>query len=358
MKQDTSKQPPPTNRGVKSASRGETERDTEVKPLTMTELCGLDSYDDLAAIGIEYTSSVDWLTVTTSEDRVWGDWISYYQAYLDEIPGTRVKLAEKRWKALGYEGFGLPGIRLGASHRNGYIAILSGSQADVLWRHFLPNARRVTRIDLAVTANVGFQVPDVPKVYYEHIRKVEKCGQDGAKRGRGRPRRVSLIVNNSGGQTLYIGSRKSSQYGRVYDKGVESKRAKEGFIWRYEVEVKKPLAEALARSIILSDKTRGQKMTGWVWDWFSSRGVLPLFPPKPALSVAKLETDLVGDDRKVRWLRSGVQPTVQYLISRGRGEDALRALGLFNSECIDCTLELVDKVKSELLDSTRGVQNE
>lgn len=272
-------------------------------------------------IGYKIASAVDWLTVTTADDRIGASWTEKYMHYRDTLPGDNPHLVQKPWKSLGYDGVGVPGIRLGKAKNVGYIVILSGGVSDQLWQFFLPGARRVTRIDLAVTVNFGLALPRLASLYYDHVTEAEK--QD-------KGRKYTLITNNKGGQTFYVGSRSSQQFARVYDKGIEAKVAPQGFCWRYEVEYKKPLASQIARALDNVGEQNSKAIIGTIYRWFQSRGVPPLFRETAEGVNASVEARVTSDDRKINWLHSQVRPTVEYLIARGRNIEVLFALGLIS----------------------------
>lgn len=277
-------------------------------------------------VGSQLETAVDWLTVTTAKESVGLQWTDRYMQYRDGLPGDNPHLVQKTWKTLGYEGVGVPGIRIGKSKDLGFIAVLSGQVSNELWKFFLPGARRVTRVDLAVTARFGIALPGLSKRYYEYVQECTEA----------RPaQKYTLIENTKGGQTLYVGSRSSQQYGRVYDKGVEAKSAPPGFCWRYEVEYKKPLAQEITRVLKSVGQQESKAIVGTVHRWFASRSVPPMFRPEGDSIGTTVEAKVITDDRKVNWLRSQVAPTVAYLIARGRGHDALYALGLMTQEEFD-----------------------
>jgi DNA relaxase NicK len=141
------------------------------------------------------------------------------------------------------------------------------------------------------------------------------------------------FLNSKGGATLYVGSRHSQFCGRFYDKGIESGQAAAGKILRYEVEIKKPASTKVA-SVLLGDILAGEasqeEITKYVFHWFMDRGVTPLFKavgsPYAIEIGAKLETT---NERKLRWLRTQVAPTVVRLLECGLREEISAALGFY-----------------------------
>ncbi len=280
---------------------------------------------DLSDMG-EVLAGVDWMTVTTSTDEIGKRWVNLLHQETIDSEGRRTHLLKKAWNAMGYRGIGIPGVRVGKSNKLGYIAVLSGGVSERLWRKFLPGAKRVTRIDLAVTVRLGMAMENLAGQYYEFVKDIGSDEEEGPDRN------YSIIQNNKGGQTLYVGSRRSQQFGRVYDKGVQSGGTPPGFIWRYEVEYKKPLADQVASKLSAVDKRDYTKIISTLHGWFERREVLPLFKKNGEGMQLRTETIITTDDKKLAWLNSSVAPSVAYLISRGRGPDALYALGLISEE--------------------------
>jgi hypothetical protein len=57
-----------------------------------------------------------------------------------------------------------------------------------------------------------------------------------------------MIENERGGKTMYIGSRESEKFSRIYDKRDKSGGVDEW--WRYEIEIKGDTAKEISRTIV------------------------------------------------------------------------------------------------------------
>lgn len=260
--------------------------------------------------------AVDWLTATTTKSDIGHTWMKRYDDMRKANQKSQMEVGHKKWQALGYKGWATRGMRVGFSEKNGWICILSGEAAGQLWELFIPSAK-VTRIDLAVTVRLGVAMENVAKLYYDFLDVPNKAI----------PKRA-LIRNSAGGQTFYLGSRTSESFGRVYDKGVEEKSSEPGFRWRYEVEYKKPRSDAISRALGAAREKNSHSIISTVHNWFTARGAFPLFRSGGAGLQTETETRIRTPEKKILWLRSQVRPTVQYLLSVGRGNDAIEALGL------------------------------
>lgn len=264
-------------------------------------------------------ASIDWLTVTTEQDRPGKAWADIFAG----IAGENGHSFTKPWSFWGFTGWQTEHCRYGfRPMTREYILIVSGSPADRVWRKVCPSARTVTRLDLAVTVKMESVQPGLCAAYYAVL-------------GAGMQRKYSLITNNSGGETLYVGSRHSSQFGRVYDKGAQLGQAP-GELYRYEAVIKKSLTPSLLNALLVgpgdgSDE-KGllkHKIRSFVWDWFDNREVTPVFARgeqgKLELSV---EFTASTTDRKLNWLSHAVSPTIRKLMAEGRSKDVIEALSL------------------------------
>ena len=111
----------------------------------------------------------------------------------------------KRWQWKGYDGYQGEGFRYGMRNEEG-IVILSGLRASEDWQEFAVKARRCTRIDLAVTVTLKEKDTGLASRLY----------RSGVERN---DANLGYVERSIGGSTLYLGSRTSERYGRLYDKG-------------------------------------------------------------------------------------------------------------------------------------------
>lgn len=282
----------------------------------------LNDIRDSVNIGIQ--AHIDWLSVTTFDKWVYQEWALAFRDYLMQLYPD-LKMASSivdTWGWRGYKGYSAEGIRVGTNGNGHSIAVLSGDSSAEIWRKFMPGRGRVTRIDLAVTVSLGARSEGISSMSFDVLEDV------------GSKRKYSLVKNSQGGQTLYLGSRTSETYCRLYDKG--SERGDEpGWVWRYEVEYKKPKSEKVASVLeSVSDQERS-KIIATVHDEFYRSNVPPIFSRKGDGIRVESEVKITGADRKLMWLSSSVRPTVEYLFACGRGKDALKALGLWADEVSD-----------------------
>lgn len=263
---------------------------------------------------IKYTG-IDWLTLTTDGDGTGYGWYEIYNSYKREK--LLEELEEKPFNNGYYAGVGIGGMRWGYSEKLGYILVCSGILAHQMYGRLAPLPKRVTRLDLAVDILLT-QPQDLAKKSYGIL----------SQRPPNAKPQVALYEGSTGGITLYVGSRQSTQFGRLYDKGIESGLHPPRYYWRYEVEYKKPIAQAVEEKFIdLKPNERHEMIIAGVGKWFRDRKVITLFEDDTGreldISVAKRVSTV---SRKLTWLRTQVAPTVHKLVDAGHGCEVLRSL--------------------------------
>lgn len=265
--------------------------------------------------------SLDWLTMTTERSKIGHDWADIWR-----------KLMLKERKPASFFGFNGEraegGSFYGRRVTDGrYIIILAGHFAHEYYPRVKPHIGKVTRLDLAcdlwMSKNTSHIAKQAGKVLDRSFDM--KC-------------KVSYITGLKGtlerplaGDTLYVGSRQSVMFGRLYDKGLQLGVAPPGKWLRYEVEYKsyaaKQVLEALNK---IGLKHAGTNIQRTVHSWFKLRGIEPNYAPGEDCAEFKVRSMVrqKTKDKKLMWLRTQVQPTVQYLLSEGLGTEVTSALGL------------------------------
>lgn len=283
-------------------------------------------YGELEELIEGQCASIDWLTVTAKDEANQKLLLGEAQRLFGIEKGKGN--VQRPWKFSGYDGWSVGGLRWGA-RSDSTILMLSGNAASLNWEPALAFATHVTRVDLALTVTLAEPWPDVAAINYQFITGPGRVDNKFTKK-------FSLVVNSEGGQTLYIGSRASDQFGRVYDKGREQDEGLNlpvGKIWRYEVEFKSYRADRIGKQLLQKAKdcqnTIPNQIADTIYLWFMGRGILPIShkaDDKPfALDVSAHVTD---DDVSLKWLSTSVSPTVRRLMQNGKRREVLQALGL------------------------------
>lgn len=270
---------------------------------------------------LKQVGTVDWLTCTTTSSQAGWYWYNTFRNYQNQIGEERkVPPMIKPMQRRGYSGRSGEGMFWGQHRTQGYMLVTWGEAAQMVWPMVAPTAKRISRVDLAVT--VELPKPDP---------RLAQRGWD--KNATATERQYAMIQNSKNGKTLYVGSRQSDQYGRLYDKGVKDLGREPGEVWRYEIELKsKPKNMALLQSMYDRWRLHGidsADVTQYVHQWFAVRGVSPKFSARgKGMPRPDLEATVMTAEKKLRWLSQQVRPTITALIDAGLGDAAIRALGL------------------------------
>lgn len=273
------------------------------------------------------STGVDWLTVTANDPPTQRLLFEVASAFLTDLKGEGN--TQKVWKFHGYDGYVCAGFRWGA-RGDGSIVMLSGPMARDNFKAFLQLCPNPTRIDLALTITLAEPLEDVAVRAYEGA----TTDDDDKKR---LTKKFSLIRNNEGGQTCYVGSRVSDQFGRVYDKGRENRESRiagmpAGKIWRYEVEFKQYRAKRIGKQLLASIEGQDDihaKIGATIERWFISRDIVCIsFAYEHLPYFAEVSADLTDDERSLKWLSTQVSPTIGRLSKHGKKAEVYAALGL------------------------------
>lgn len=258
---------------------------------------------------------VDWVTVTAkSRDRrkrlanVGTDMLSKAFEEGDEPKPFN-------WK--GYEGLGTRHIELAERHDTTLLRV-HGPPAFCSWVQILDHAENCTRLDVQATYRIEAESA-------EHtMARMWKCL--ARRKLHGKKIQWHYRRDSSKGNTLEIGRRASSLFGRAYDKGKESKLDHYKDCLRCEVENKAEQSKALA-SRIARARAPEPILAGNVCSFFHLRGVV--LPATHAAAYTFVPAPHCHEiDRYLQWLRKSVRKGVARAVDRKGLYTALEALGL------------------------------
>lgn len=267
-------------------------------------------------------AGVDWLTCHVPHGRPAQHLAAWTNVLLRSAQREGNDIKPWRWN--GYEGATAGQVTLGGRD-DGMIVRLSKGTARDNWQHVYAIAGRCSRLDVQVTVN------GVPPGH-----DLAQAGRDavgGFTPRRGRPPEWTYVQTKASGATLYLGSRASQAFARLYDKGCEEGGEHLSGRWRYELELKQETAQHAASALSRGGSERARSIAT-VHEAFSSRGVEPVFArldvPVPT-TPPRTESD---DARRLAWLSGQVRDVVAGLIRRGHGEEVLEALGLADAQLV------------------------
>jgi hypothetical protein len=211
----------------------------------------------------------------------------------------------------------------GSALRN--ILVRSEIRVETLLRSAIDARGRVSRLDLA--KDCTGEAVDLQAIY--------QSLEQGLNRGLAR--KWSQVISNDNGHTIYVGSRQSERFIRIYDKAAESKI--QGELWfRFELETKGDVAKALAQQLV-SRNDWNATFDGLAramvnlpnssdYERFFTRGVVPIGLPK-----------LERTSDREKWIESQVIPAVaRHYIDNPNSEAVTRLIS---------TLNMIDRQRKE-----------
>jgi len=225
----------------------------------------------------------------------------------------------KPWGLAGFKGWKCGSIEIGTLEGD-VIVRMHSECAFTNWRKVVQLSHKISRLDLQAT----IKVPDGP------TRRIDKHRVQARRHSHEHHDKpvVRWTADHTGGYTLYLGARTSTCFGRIYDKFQHTKLDHYRNCIRFEVQYHNHLAKMLAHDLVGRDSPRA-RIASHVNQFFRSRHVDPKLncDSSATISCPRPRSD---DDRHLAWLRTQVRPSVLRLISRNRGDEVFRALGLID----------------------------
>lgn len=263
-----------------------------------------------------WSARVDYVTMTFKQVKAMRSVAEEMYDFLEAQ--TEAGYNVSSFEAHGYKGWRCNGRVYGERAADVMIQ-LQGEQATLAWDAFFKRCSTISRFDVCVT--VLLREPD-KDLAWKHYVDIQTAHAE-------EPRilNYSLIQTLLGGATLYVGKRESRLFGRLYDKASESGIDEPGRVWRYEVELKKPLAMDLA-GLLFGSVDLERLIAQYVFDYFEKRGIIPLFVPNGETIIIVQKRRETDDERTLKWFEKQVAPAFARLKENGRLEDALTALGI------------------------------
>lgn len=258
---------------------------------------------------------VDWITVSSADSA---------GSRLLEQEGLRLLEQESHkgqpirpWAMSGYEGFGCGHVSV--AEYNGRVLVRAGAEvAHQHWSTLFALSESCSRLDCQVTLGR----------YSDPQRLIHQCfKQARSQLGKfKRPPAVDLWASNNGSSTLYLNKRSSNQFGRVYDKGRESRLDYYQGCVRFEVEFKSDAARQVAHAI--AGKSRqSTDAAAHCSGFFDARGIRApaAFVSGKHIVLPRSKPDVA---RRLEWLSVAVRPAVLALVALGYHKEVVAALGL------------------------------
>jgi hypothetical protein len=269
---------------------------------------------------------VDWLTGTQHNGTPQQKRLGEFAQRLVQEQVAKGEQVRQGGLGHGYDGIQTEGVAFGvrsAKAGGDSMIRLSGSLARDYWREAMEHCRKVSRLDLQVTTKRAAPVPDL-------IREAVEAFKSWRETVSHRPPTGGIAERFPYGPTLYCGSRRSTVFGRLYDKGVEEATkakepaemiaAAEGLRHRYELETKQEDAQKIGALLMVDYADRdaeGAKIAELVKMRFEGWGIVC---PWEHLDGVTYERDarIPDMDRWLAWVGRAVAPGCERAIRSGR----------------------------------------
>jgi DNA relaxase NicK len=273
-------------------------------------------------------SGIDWITLSFTDQK--RGQIALTKASLLFQQEHSAGDDKHTWNLFGYEGFRCGGIRFGTRYDSALIQ-LSGPLAQQHWNEFLPLSTNCSRLDLQVTARYDLESSSIIARHY-------KTAVRGYRKTSG-SKKVTLLRSTDGSSTIYIGSRLSERFGRVYQKDRESRLEHYQNSVRYELELKGKTAVTIATQLSTGGSP-GDASAQLVTNWFNDASIYYLLPEHDRDSFIRVSRKRRDASSRLEWLTTDVRPAVKNLLERGYYNEVMIALGL--TEQLGQARELID----------------
>lgn len=227
---------------------------------------------------------------------------------------------------LGYEGTICGTVFVGESEQGAMVRV-SGGMANQAAKWLKGLDCKTTRIDFQVTVWYDTEPTGIIRKYAE-VAKADAIVADERTK-----RIIKTVEDNNDGYTLYIGSRTSDYYGRLYDKHAESHNDAYRNALRFEVEIKGKRANQAMAALPTSKRRISPYVSSFVGEWFTARGVyVPFLYANGIMAIEPISRETNDTARRLHWLRTQVRGTVAQLRLVVDTNDILDALGFFDRE--------------------------
>lgn len=209
------------------------------------------------------------------------------------------ELAGSDWKGYRLERAGQASV--GVRGEDALVTV-SGAAAFLYGHALLQLAGHASRTDLQITMHSAEW--KVRELIWRARYRPDASAQTG------RPIERHYVDNSRLGATCYLGSAKSDQRGRFYDKHAESPEEYAEGTARLEVQYRKRAADAV-REECSGDRLDSARITGTVAKWFQTRGVLTDVNLPTAGAITPPRPDATDYERHRLWLRECVAPAIR-----------------------------------------------
>lgn len=259
---------------------------------------------------------VDWISGTLPrealDDQVWLHDNLHALEQVQALGNTY-----KRRSLLGFDGWESGGCFVGSNDTMHY-AQFAGKYANDAYTMLDHPKVHISRIDLQIT--VQYDIELIKEGRYQYARAI--------RHNKGLPehrrRRIHLYAGSDGADTVYLGAPSSDMRGRVYNKAKQSGDATYDRAWRYEVVYRNAYAYSVFGRIITEAASPTKFILSSVLDWYHQRGITVLDVVNDGSGgIEPPKTPRTDVERKLRWVRNQVVPTIRKLAELGYAEQLM-----------------------------------
>lgn len=265
------------------------------------------------------TCGIDWISGTLGREEIENQtWMYDCLHALEDV--QRLGNTYKRRSLLGFDGWESGGCFVGSNDTMHY-AQFAGKYANDAY-HMLDHPKvHISRIDLQVTVKYDIELLKEGRFQYASAIRYNKSLPEY------RRRKIHLYAGSDGSDTVYVGSPSSDNRGRIYNKDKQSKDKAYERSWRYEVVYRNEIAARMYRSCITADSEATKLILSQVVAWCAERGISILgmgnIEGRPIERPKAPSTDV---ERKLKWIRNQVIPTIRKLAELGYAEDLMESI--------------------------------
>lgn len=261
-------------------------------------------------------SHVDWITATAKIGGKANDLLTIGITALQDASQGGGTTRKSNFQ--GYNGYTNRGAFYGW-RLDGACVRFSGELARRHWRAAVDAADNVSRFDIAVT----LLADTVERDWALDWRiKAETFPEPG-----GHPINYTLLWPKYGGETLYVGSRASERFGRMYDKHKESNGVYPEGAWRYEIEYKGKAAGMVSASFANGTDDEGNCYATVARRFNEWHIPLPL-QTLPGGFADVGEYARTTNETRFKWLNESVAHSIEHLAADYTANELRSALGL------------------------------
>jgi len=225
-------------------------------------------------------------------------------------------------RRLGYDGWGGTHWFTG-SHTQGNLVIVSSGLADQVCNLFPGLLTTPSRLDVQVSYVCSIGVKNRLNTVLKEVLKEREHRPKALKF------RVDYWSDTDGINTVYVGSRTSAQFARIYDKHTQSPKLYPENTVRYEIQFTNEFAHKVAQSIYGIIQPSSLTARDIVWSWLADRGIdVPSDIIYSQIGLPRYDKQNTSDARKLAWFEKQVKPGVHDLLKRNSRGTILAALGL------------------------------